>query len=260
MAAAFLPITTRMRFDVLNRVARLVNEFHIRPELVYDYENARLRLIFDALTQGVHYVYNNPVDGDIAEFGTAMGISAVTISKAMAAYQGIFGDRLRQSAMERKTLYLFDSFQGLPRADDPVDAGSPNVRTGRWAEGAYEGLTPEELSELCSSFYENSRLKIMPGWFSATLRQIPPTTRFAMLHLDCDLYASTIEVLDYLFGQRLVGDGCIIFFDDWNCNRSSPRFGQRRAWLETVEKYRVNFSDGGDYAILSHRFIIHTDS
>ena len=100
----------------------------------------------------------------------------------------------------------------------------------------------------------------MRGWFTQTLRQIPPTARFAMLHLDCDLYASTFEVLDYLFGQRMVTDGCMLFFDDWNCNQASPRWGQRRAWRELVDKYRVEFSDCGDYGILSHKFIVHIAS
>ena len=253
-------MTNPIRFDVLNQMARLVSGFHVRPELVYDYENARLRMIFEALTQGVCYVYNNPVEGDIAEFGTGMGFSAVTLSKAMAEYQRVFGEHLRRSGLDSKTLYLFDSFQGLPPPTDPVDVDSPTVKSGRWSEGAYRGLSPEELAELCAPFYDRSQLRVMEGWFSKTLRQVPPTTRFAMVHLDCDLYASTIEVLDYLFGQRFVVDGCAIYFDDWNCNRSSPRFGQRRAWLETVEKYRLRFSDCGDYAVLGHKFVIHTGS
>jgi hypothetical protein len=83
-------------------------------------------------------------------------------------------------------------------------------------------------------------------------------TKFAMVHLDCDLYSSTIEVLEHLFRQRLIADGCVICFDDWNCNRSSPRYGQRRAWNEITEKFPVEYSDCGDYAVLSHKFIVHT--
>ena len=78
-----------------------------------------------------------------------------------------------------------------------------------------------------------------------------------MLHLDCDLYKSTIEVLDHVFSGNRIADGCAVFFDDWNTNRSSPLLGQRRAWRETVEKHGVRFSDGGDYAILGHKFVVH---
>jgi hypothetical protein len=38
--------------------------------------HARRCLIYEALNQGVQYVLNNGVDGDIAEFGTATGFSA----------------------------------------------------------------------------------------------------------------------------------------------------------------------------------------
>jgi hypothetical protein len=178
----------------------------------------------------------------------------------MGIYQEIFVERLSQYGLAPKTLLLLDSFEGLPQAESAVDADSPNVQSGRWKTGAYRGLTPEELGELCASVYYRERIRIMRGWFTQTLLQIPPTTRFAMVHLDCDLYASTIEVLDYLFGQRLVGDGCALFFDDWNCNQASPRFGQRRAWREVVDKYGLEFSDCGDYGILSHKFIVHMES
>jgi hypothetical protein len=78
-----------------------------------------------------------------------------------------------------------------------------------------------------------------------------------MVHLDCDLYSSTVEVLDHLFTRGHVAEGAVLFFDDWNCNRSSPQFGQRRAWRETCEKHRVEYSDGGDYAVLGHKFLVH---
>ncbi|HKA40151.1 MAG TPA: TylF/MycF/NovP-related O-methyltransferase [Burkholderiales bacterium] len=246
-----------VRIDLLDQIARRVSNYHVRPEVVYDYANIRQRLIFEALTQGVQYVCNNPVPGDVAEFGTGLGFSTFSIAKALGAYHEIFADRLRGAPP--KKLYLFDSFEGLPAATDPVDAGSPTVKSGRWGAGVYKGLTAEEVAELCASVYDRAQVKVVPGWFSRTLRQIPPMTQFAMVHLDCDLYASTAEVLDYLFGQKLVGDGCALFFDDWNCNRSSPRFGQRRAWQETVGKYNLEYSDCGDYAVLSHKFIVHTD-
>ena len=78
-----------------------------------------------------------------------------------------------------------------------------------------------------------------------------------MVHLDCDLYSSTSEVLEQLFSRKLLAEGSVVCFDDWNCNRSSPRFGQRRAWREAVEKYGVGYSDCGDYAVLGHKFIVH---
>jgi O-methyltransferase len=244
-----------MRLELLHQIARTINDHHVRPQVVYDYEQTRRRLIFEALTQGVEYVCNNPVPGDVAEFGTGMGLSAFTIAKALAMYHKVHAARL--AGAPAKTLYLFDSFKGLPAPTHPVDADSPVVKAGHWATGSFQGLTAEELVTLCADTYSRAHLKVMPGWFADTLRDIPRGAQLCMVHLDCDLYASTAEVLDYLFAHQHIADGCAVFFDDWNCNRSSPRFGQRRAWAEAVEKHRIAYSDCGEYAVLSHKFIVH---
>src|SRR5712691_13225054 len=95
-----------------------------------------------------------------------------------------------------KTLHLFDSFQGLPRPDDAVDLDSPYVQSGVWQEGTYKALTEEELTALCASVYDGDNVLTYGGWFADTLPRLRPETRFAMLHLDCDLYKSSIEVLE----------------------------------------------------------------
>ena len=200
---------------------------------------------------------NNAVDGEIAEFGTFSGFSTFSIARAMAAYWEIFAGYVALHNAAKKSLCLFDSFQGLPSSTNGVDAASPYVQTDRWKAGAFTGLTKDELFALCASTYDQDKIRIYDGWYAATLPTIPAATKFAMLHLDCDLYSSTIEVLDHLFTRKHLADGCVIFFDDWNCNRASPRFGQRRAWRETVEKHNVEFSDCGDYAVLGHKFIVH---
>ncbi|MCE9639225.1 MAG: TylF/MycF family methyltransferase [Betaproteobacteria bacterium] len=247
-----------MRNDLMNAVVAQVNAFHIRPHVEYDYQNIRRRMIFESLTQGVQYVINNAVEGDIAEFGTFSGFSTFTIARAMAAYWEIFAEYVRLHNSPKKSLCLFDSFQGLPPSAGGVDAASPNVQTGRWKAGTFTGLTKDELFALCASTYDQDKIHIFDGWYAQTLPQIPAPAKFAMVHLDCDLYSSTIEVLDHLLARKHLADGCVLFFDDWNCNQASPRFGQRRAWREATAKHNVEFSDCGDYAVLGHKFIVHT--
>lgn len=81
---------------------------------------------------------------------------------------------------------------------------------------------------------------------------------YALVHIDSDLYESARDVLNYLFGHRMIAEGALLFFDNWNCNRGSPEFGERRAWSECVVKYRVRYSDEGAYGVFSHRFLIHS--
>jgi hypothetical protein len=242
-----------MRTDLISQVVAHVRGF----EQSYAPLQARRRLIYEGLSQGVQYVLNNGVDGDIAEFGTASGFSAYTIARGMAVYRQAYAKRIAKFGMRPKTLHLFDSFQGLPRPDDAVDADSPYVQAGVWQEGTYKALTEEELTALCASVYDADKVLTYGGWFADTLPRLRPETRFAMLHLDCDLYKSSIEVLDRVFSGNRIADGCVVFFDDWSTNRCSPLLGQRRAWRETVEKHGVKFSDCGDYAVLGHKFVVH---
>lgn len=246
-----------MRVEHLRTITDLVDGFCNRPPAGYDYFSVRQRRIFEALTEGVYYVFNNPVPGNVAEFGTCSGFSAYTIARAMTAYRKMCGERLRKSGQPEKKLHLFDSFEGLPRAENETDLASPNVQTGVWGEGAYKGLTAEELAELCSGAYPAELIHVLAGWYTQTLAAMPAEMKYAMVHLDCDLYSSTLEVLDHLCSRDHLVDGCVIFFDDWNCNQSSPRFGQRKAWREMVEKHHLAYSDCGDYATLGHKFIVH---
>jgi hypothetical protein len=129
----------------------------------------------------------------------------------MAIYRQAYAKRIAKFGMRPKTLHLFDSFQGLPRPDDAVDLDSPYVQSGVWQEGTYKALTEEELTALCASVYDADKVLTYGGWFADTLPRLRPGTRFAMLHLDCDLYKSSIEVLDHVFSGKRIADGCVVF-------------------------------------------------
>jgi hypothetical protein len=200
------------------------------------------------LVLGVEYIYGCLVDGDVAEFGTASGGSASIIAKAMK----------RMDKTGQKNFYLFDSFKGLPKSDLEADKNSPMVKSGDWAEGVFSWLNAEELKKKISKYLPVEKIKIYEGWFSDTLRQLPTETKFAMIHIDSDLYSSAIDILDYIFNHGIVQDGTIIFFDDYNGNHASPHYGERKAWNEVVAKYSVEYSDAGDYGSGSKKFIIHS--
>jgi len=249
-----------MRPEAVKRMLRYVRSFQVEEDTRFDYARVRKQLTFDALSQGVYYAFNNGLEGHIAEFGTASGFSALTIAHAMAHYAQFFADFADAGAPAAKRLFLFDSFKGLPPSRHDVDLQSPYVRSGRWGAESYAGLTRAELEVVLASVYPRDHLSFFEGWFSDTLPTIPEGTRFCMVHLDCDLYASTREVLDHLFSNGMVAEGAVLFFDDWNCNRSSPRLGQRRAWREVVDKFKLEHTDCGEYGILSRKFIVHGTS
>ncbi|MEG4272831.1 MULTISPECIES: TylF/MycF/NovP-related O-methyltransferase, partial [unclassified Microcoleus] len=209
---------------------------------------------YKALALGVEYVAGTDVEGDIAEFGTMFGNTAKFLAFALSRNDSNYNITLKLSQMK---LHLFDSFQGLPYSEAQPDQDSPHVKTGVWGPGTCKGSSQEQVLKICKQYLPESRIRIYEGWFKDTLSQIPTQTKFSMIHIDSDLYQSAIEVLDACFGRKFVQEGTVIFFDDWNCNRASPKFGERRAWQEIQEKYAVKFSNWGIYSTGGYRIIVH---
>ena len=204
------------------------------------------------LILGVGYVSIADVEGDVVEFGTMSGETARIIATAMVAFSG-------KSKSLLKKLYLFDSFVGLPITESPVDKANPHVISGVWGQGLLMGLDQHQLiAKVHKVGLAKDRIKVHAGWFSDTLPILPDNTKFAMLHIDCDLYQSTIDVLDMCFSRGFVAEGAIILFDDWNLAAASLSLGQRRAWSEIIKKYSVIYSDEGGYSWSSHKFIVHS--
>jgi len=202
------------------------------------------------LCLGVEYVYSAEVEGDIAEFGTMSGETAVTIAVAMREC-----DRLLLRRPKR--LYLFDSFEGLPAIASMADRESIHVKSGVWTAGGCKMLAKDELiGRLCRKI-SPERLVVYDGWYKDTVLTLPSGTRFAMLHVDCDLYQSTMDALEPLFSKGHLAEGALILFDDWYCNRASPSYGEQRAWSELVGRFSIAFSDVGSYGWGGRKFIVH---
>ena len=192
-------------------------------------------LVFETLMLGVEYIYASAVPGHIAEFGTMSGATATTIGRAMRDGDQRYRLSEQMHGIDERSLYLFDSFQGFPKTNNPIDAASPHVATDVWGPGVARGLTAPELHSACAEIFGPDRVKVTPGWFNETLPGFRSDLRFALVSIDCDLYESTASVLEYLLGKQTYSDGCAVFFDDWYCNRGSPEFGEQKAWAEYTQ-------------------------
>ena len=72
--------------------------------------------------------------------------------------------------------------------------------------------------------------------------------KIGIAHIDCDIYTSTVEVLEFIIESDLLCDGSILLYDDWGAYRSSGlsedyeyKVAEARAHKEMVEKYNLNF-------------------
>ncbi len=202
----------------------------------------------NTLSLGVQYAYATYIEGDVVEFGTASGLTARVIARAMHAIER---DR------PPKRLHLFDSFVGLPEATSEIDRNSYEVRAGIWLPGACFLLSKDELYHSCARILAPDRVITHEGWFKDTVSRITPGQRFAFIHFDGDLYQSTIDAIGGLLEMGAISNGAVICFDDWNCGQADPNFGERRAWKELTEKYQVSFSDWRAYGTMGKAFFIH---
>ncbi len=119
------------------------------------------------------------IEGDIAEVGGYKGESAKVICQNK---QG-------------KTLHLFDTFEGLPYSD------------GIYKKGEYKSNYSTVKSYL--SKYPNTF--IYRGIFPETSDPIKYKT-FSMVHLDVDVYKSTIDCLNFFY-HRMNKGGIILIHD-----------------------------------------------
>lgn len=176
----------------------------------------------------------NQIEGDYLEFGVYRGESFA------AAYRAIHDQRRRQSAFagnssehqeKQPRFFAFDSFSGLPQG--------PGARHADYAPGAYACSQEEFTRNIAGNGVDLKDVVIVPGFYDKTLnsqtKQQHGLRRAAVVMIDCDLYESTVPVLEFL--TDLVGQGTILIFHDWFRFRGSPKCGEQRACREWQEQY-----------------------
>lgn len=137
-------------------------------------------------------------DGLICEFGVAGGKSIRTLAELFP----------------HRTIYGFDSFEGLPE-------DWANLRKGEYRQPVPKVPT---------------NVTLIKGWFEDTL---PPfvaehTGMADFLNVDCDLYSSARVVLEH-FGGR-IRSGSVICFDDFFNYPGWKTDGEYRAFSEFLEQ------------------------
>jgi hypothetical protein len=153
------------------------------------------------------------IPGDFVETGIWRGGCGILMRAALEAY----GDTTR-------SVWLFDSFEGLPKGDGsayPLDKDDPH-----WMLAPYLGVNLEQVQANFSQ-YEllDDRTKFVKGWFRDT---IPGSTvdQISALRLDGDMYESTWVVLTNLYPK--LSPGAFVIVDDYgalpNCKAAIDEF------------------------------------
>ena len=123
----------------------------------------------------------------------------------LGVYKGNSAKVLHTLAPERR-LYLFDTFGGFDDADVDAEAAAVKapVKRGDFADTSLEGVRNFVGSETSVTY--------CVGRFPATASQVPDGTRFALVQLDCDLYAPIKAGMEFFY-PRLNRGGMLIMHD-----------------------------------------------
>jgi O-methyltransferase len=190
---------------------------------------------FYAIEQIVGYMVSAQIPGDYCEFGVYKGD---TFKHAYAHMHKHFpGMRF----------FAFDSFEGLPK---PQGVDESQGYTGNFHENEFSCSQEEFLSNMRKNSVDISRVVTVKGWFDETLKSSSyGIEKMAVIWIDCDLYESTVPVLNYI--TPFLSSGTVIVFDDWHCFKNNPNYGEQRAcreWLERNPAIILNelFSFGWD--------------
>jgi O-methyltransferase len=224
------PLQRRLLLTAVNTLGSIRNGTGLfdqrRRELGLDWPAEAETMIgmqrLTSLQHCVETVLAEDIPGDLIECGVWRGGACILMRAVLAAY----GDHTR-------SVWLADSFQGVPRSDPENYKADKEIKVG--LAGAVLAV-PE--AEVRANFQRygllDEQVRFLPGWFKDTLHDAP-IDRIAVLRLDGDLYESTIQALDALYPRLSPGGFCII--DDYH-NLSPCR--------QAVTDYRAKHGVSGE--------------
>lgn len=180
-----------------------------------------------ALNKSVDYIDENMPNA--VGFETQKELIAYSLDQTMASgyYMefGVFtGGTMRYMAKRKPKaeFHGFDSFEGLPNDW----SGMPFVKSTFSVKGALPKVP--------------SNVSLHKGWFNETLPawRKAHQGKVAFMHIDCDLYSSTVDILENLADRMQAGT--IVLFDEY-FNYPNWENHEYKAWKEFVAKYHVQY-------------------
>lgn len=182
---------------------------------------------FRALKSTVDYIESNMPDA--LGFDTQKEVLAYALSETRVPGHylefGVFtGGTIRYLAGLKRNQRFdgFDSFEGLPEA-----WGGFNLGAAAFSRGGRLPRVPANVNVHKGWFNES-----LPAWAAQTSGPV------AFVHIDCDLYSSTVDVLNGL--SERFQPGTVIVFDEY-FNYPNWERGEVKAWHEFVSRSGITF-------------------
>lgn len=187
-------------------------------------------LKFPQIDAAFRYIYDNPNRyatllnapyTDILEFGVGSGRSLKKIV-----------DYFKQLNCQHPVIHGYDSWRGLPAEKAGLEHFS------KFTPGSYIYDMPDEttLRQLWS--FTNLFLYRVEFNDLSDIHRLYLDLNALLIHIDCDLYISTQQALDWCFKNKIVKSHTLIAFDEYSSTDNIS--GEQLAWWEIQNKYNVD--------------------
>jgi hypothetical protein len=140
-----------------------------------------------ALILNITHCLADGVAGDFAELGVWRGNSAAVLAHFAARHD--------------RHVYLFDTFTGFDARDL---RGVDEHRPTQFQETSVDAVRKTVGNDSCTTY--------VPGFFPESVTPAAEAATYAVVHLDCDLYAPTRAALEFFY-PRLSSGGVLLVHD-----------------------------------------------
>ena len=187
----------------------------------------------DNLQYCVERALREGVPGDLIETGVWRGGATIFM-------RGI----LKAHGVTDRTVWVADSFQGLPRPDPhryPADAGDEHFTQDVLRVGVEQVRANFRRYDLL-----DDQVRFLVGWFADTL-PTAPIEQLAVLRLDGDMYSSTMQAIEALYPKLSPGGYCIV--DDYGavegCKQAITDYRTEHEIVDHIEEIDWAGCSGG---------------
>lgn len=187
------------------------------------------------------FTIGNKMNGDYYEFGVWKGESFINAYKE-------YNKRDKEMMF-----FAFDSFEGLPK-----DIERDNTGFQLYSSKAYSCSEKDFYKNLSKAGVDLRDVRTTEGYYDKTLTndlaKTFRTNKAVLIHIDCDLYESTIPVLKFI--ESVLQNGTVIMFDDWFAYKGNPNAGERLAFEEWLKKCKYVAIPYKVYGSIGNSFIM----
>ncbi len=222
--------------NFIRPIRRFLTKLILEPSELNAHISKRIWHETNSFRWAAAYIVKNQIKGDYLEFGVWKGNSFIESFNQITDYSktffkvGLKSKQLHNPFLDMK-YHAFDSFEGLPEVDsknNPI----------QYFSGNYKADEKLFLDNIKSAGVDVSRVTITKGWFNESLTPQAAKdiglTHIAIAYIDCDLYESTVDILDFILPY--LNTGTVLIFDDWFRNRGRSDHGVQGAVLGWLDK------------------------